>query len=143
MIVGQDEKEAGERALLNFGHTFGHAFEAEARYNGELLHGEAVALGIVAAMNLSKTMGFLNSQEVDRVTRHFKTVGLPINLNFIDKFSDWNVHVLIDHMRHDKKVLKGKMRFILLREIGNSFITSDIMPENVAQILSKSIGGKL
>ena len=143
MIVGQDEREAGERALLNFGHTFGHAFEAEARYNGELLHGEAVALGIVAAMNLSKTMGFLNSQELDRVTRHFKTVGLPINLNFIDKFSDWNVDALIDHMRHDKKVLKGKMRFILLREIGNSFITSDIMPENVAQILSKSIRGKL
>ena len=143
MIVGQDEREAGERALLNFGHTFGHAFEAEARYNGELLHGEAVALGIVAAMNLSKTMGFLNNQELDRVTRHFKTVGLPINLNFIDKFSDWNVDALIDHMRHDKKVLKGKMRFILLREIGNSFITSEIMPESVAQILSKSIGGKL
>ena len=77
------------------------------------------------------------------MTRHFKTVGLTINLNFIDKFSDWNADDLIDHMRHDKKVLKGKLRFILLREIGNSFITSDIMPESVAQILSKSIGGKL
>ena len=143
MVVGQDEREAGERALLNFGHTFGHAFEAEAKYNGDLLHGEAVSLGMVAAMSLSKTMGFLNGQDVDRVISHFKSLELPINLNFSDKFSDWNVDNLIDHMRHDKKVLNGKMRFILLREIGNSFITSDVMPENVSQILTKSLGGKL
>ena len=143
MVVGQDEREAGERALLNFGHTFGHAFEAEAKYNGDLLHGEAVSLGMVAAMSLSKTMGFFNGQDVDRVTSHFKSLGLPINLNFNDKFSDWHVDDLIDHMRHDKKVLNGKMRFILLREIGNSFITSDVMPGNVSQVLTKSLGGKL
>ena len=143
MVVGQDEREAGERALLNFGHTFGHAFEAEAKYNGGLLHGEAVSLGMVAAMSLSKTMGFFNGQDVDRVTSHFKSLGLPINLNFNDKFSDWHVDDLIDHMRHDKKVLNGKMRFILLRAIVNSFITSDVMPENVSQILTKSLGGKL
>ena len=66
-----------------------------------------------------------------------------MNLNFSGKFADWNVDALSDHMRNDKKVLKGKMRFILLREIGNSVITSESMPESVAQFLSKSIGVKL
>jgi 3-dehydroquinate synthase len=142
-IVGHDEKETGERAILNFGHTFGHAFETEAKFNGDLLHGEAVALGMVAALNLSKITGSCNGQEVDRVSFHLKSVGLPVNLSFLDKFSRWNVDTLLKHIDHDKKVLDGKIRFILLKEIGNSYITSEVDPNNVSAIISQSLKGTL
>jgi 3-dehydroquinate synthase len=142
-IVGHDEKETGERAILNFGHTFGHAFEAEAKFNGDLLHGEAVALGMMAALNLSKITGTCNGQEVDRVSSHLKSVGLPVNLSFSDKFSRWNVDTLVKHIGHDKKVLDGKIRFILLKEIGNSYITSEVDPNNVSAVISQSLKGRL
>ncbi|MBT6307591.1 MAG: 3-dehydroquinate synthase [Rhodospirillaceae bacterium] len=142
-IVGDDEKETGERAILNFGHTFGHAFEAEAKFNGDLLHGEAVALGMMAALKLSKITGICNGQEVDRVNFHLQSVGLPVNLRSLDKFSGWNVDALVKHIGHDKKVLDGKIRYILLKEIGNSFITSEVDPNNVSAVISQSLEGRL
>jgi 3-dehydroquinate synthase len=141
-IVAVDERESGNRAILNFGHTFGHALESEAGFNGDLLHGEAVSLGIVMALNLSKIMGFCEGQEVDRVSRHLKSLGLPVNLDSFDGFSNWRVDELINHMMQDKKVLRGKMRFILMREIGKSFITSEVDVAQVREVIGQSFAGK-
>ena len=141
-IVVADERESGNRAILNFGHTFGHALESEAGFNGDLLHGEAVSLGIVMALNLSKIMGFCEGQEVDRVTRHLKLLGLPVNLDSFDAFSNWRVDDLIKHMMQDKKVLRGKMRFILAQEIGRSFITSEVDVDQVREVIGQSFAGE-
>ena len=141
-IVVADERESGNRAILNFGHTFGHALESEAGFNGDLLHGEAVSLGIVMALNLSKIMGFCEGQEVDRVTRHLKLLGLPINLDSFDVFSNWKVDDLMKHMMQDKKVLRGKMRFILAQEIGRSFITSEVDVDQVREVIGQSFAGE-
>jgi 3-dehydroquinate synthase len=141
-IVAADERELGNRAILNFGHTFGHALEAEAGFNGDLLHGEAVSLGMVMALNLSKIMGFCEGQEVDRVSRHLKSLGLPVNLNSFSGFSNWRVDDLIKHMKQDKKVLRGKMRFILVQEIGKSFITSEVDVAQVREVISQSFAGE-
>jgi len=107
-----------------------------------LLHGEAVSLGIVMALNLSKLMGFCEGQEVDRVSRHFKSLGLPVNLNSFDMFSNWRVDNLITHMMQDKKVLKGNMRFILMQGIGKSFITSEVDVAQVREVISQSFAGE-
>jgi 3-dehydroquinate synthase len=141
-IVVADERESGNRAILNFGHTFGHALESEAGFNGDLLHGEAVSLGIVMALNLSKILGFCEGQEVDRVTRHLKSLDLPVNLHSFDGFSNWRVDDLIKHMMQDKKVLRGKMHFILAKEIGKSFITSEVDVAKVREVISQSFAGE-
>ena len=82
-------------------------------------------------------------QEVDRVNFHLQSVGLPVNLRSLDKFSGWNVDALVKHIGHDKKVLDGKIRYILLKEIGNSFITSEVDPNTVSAVISQSLEGRL
>jgi 3-dehydroquinate synthase len=138
-IVAADERETGDRALLNFGHTFGHALEAEAGYAGGVAHGEAVSIGMMLALDLSRRMGLCPGQDVDRARRHFANIGLPMEIAAIAGSRKWSAAALIDHMRHDKKVLAGRMRFILARGIGEAFVTADVDEREVAKILSQSL----
>ncbi len=124
-IVAADEKETGARALLNLGHTFAHALEAEAGYGDTLIHGEAVALGIRLAFDLSVRLGLCAQEDSERVARHFEAVGLPTKL---DDFagSHWTPQTLVAHMAHDKKVYDGKITFVLTRGIGQAFLTTEV-----------------
>jgi 3-dehydroquinate synthase len=138
-VVASDERETGDRALLNFGHTFGHALEAEAGYGGDVLHGEAVSIGMILALELSRRMDLCPGQDVDRVRRHFERVCLPTDIASIAAARKWTADGLIGHMRHDKKVLAGRMRFILARCIGDAFVTADVKESDVAEILTRSL----
>lgn len=135
-IVEADEREAGNRALLNLGHTFAHAFEAEAGYNGSLLHGEAVAAGVGLAFDLSVDLEICAADDAARCKAHLHTVGLPANQADL---SVGNVAAdrLIDHMRHDKKMRNGKMHFILVRAIGDAFVSGDVPPDTVKALLER------
>ena len=133
-IVEADEREAGQRALLNFGHTFAHAFEAEANYDGRLLHGEAVAAGMVVAFALSVRMGLCNQGDLDRVKAHLRGQRLPGDNKELAA-GNAAAERLIAHMQHDKKVLDGKMRFILVKGIGEAFVASDVPLDDVRATL--------
>ncbi len=137
-IVGEDEKESGVRALLNLGHTFGHALEAETGYGDALLHGEAVAIGMVLALKMSVVMGLCPQADMDRVIAHYKTVGLAFCPKSIRK--DWNVDALMEHFTRDKKAEGGKLTFILLRGIGKAFITQEVNVETLRDMLAKAVG---
>ncbi len=130
-IVEQDEKEAGRRALLNLGHTFGHAFEAATGY-GEWLHGEAVAAGLVVAARLSARLGRLGEGEADRITRLLGRFGLPL------KPPERPVGEFVELMGMDKKVMAGKLRFVLLGAIGDAFVTDEVSPADVVAALEES-----
>ena len=134
-VVSQDEKEGNIRALLNLGHTFGHAFEAETGYSEKLLHGEAVALGTIMAFKFSAEQGLCSANDANLVEAHFKKIGLPTNPR--DYLDNWNIDDLIDHMRSDKKVSDGKMVFILARGIGKSFISKDVSETDLRNFLKK------
>jgi 3-dehydroquinate synthase len=137
-IVAQDEREAGRRALLNLGHTFGHALEAETGYGQALLHGEAVAIGSILAFELSARLGHCPRQDVMRVRTHFETVGLPVDIRDISApISDPGA--LLDHMRQDKKVKDGKLRFILVRGIGEAFLTDNVDENAVTDLLETAL----
>jgi 3-dehydroquinate synthase len=133
-IVGQDERESGRRALLNFGHTFGHALEAAVGYDNRLLHGEAVALGMGMAFDLSARLGFCTSQDAVRVRRHFDAIGLPTKLSQVEGVT-WDTVELLGHMAKDKKVQDGKITFVLARGIGRAFTARDIDSADVAAVL--------
>ena len=135
-IVEMDEHETGKRALLNLGHTFAHALEAEAGYNGSLLHGEAVAAGIGLAFDLSVDLGLCEASEAAGCKAHLRANGLPTGLGDL-KSIDIKASQLLDHMKHDKKVQNGKMRFILVRAIGDAFITGDVPPKLVKALLQR------
>jgi 3-dehydroquinate synthetase len=124
-IVARDERESGERALLNLGHTFGHAFEKLNGYGEALLHGEAVAYGMVLAFALSAERDHCSSSDADRVKAHIGAVGLPINMAQIGN-GKFEADALVEAMRQDKKVQAGKMRFILAQKIGHTFIADDV-----------------
>jgi len=124
-IVGADEKEAGLRTLLNLGHTFAHALEAEAGYGDALIHGEAVAIGIRLAFDLSVRLKLCPAEDSDRVARHFDAVGLPVKPGDIAG-SHWTPQTLVGHMTHDKKVRDGKITFILARGIGQAFLSAEV-----------------
>jgi 3-dehydroquinate synthase len=124
-IVARDERETGERALLNLGHTFGHALEAAAGFSGRLLHGEAVALGIALAFAFSAQRGLVSAAEAERVERHLAMVGLPTDISSIPGGAT-SADRLLELMAQDKKVKRGKMTLILARGIGASFIASDV-----------------
>lgn len=126
-VVAADEREGGVRALLNLGHTFGHALEAEAGYGDVLLHGEAVAIGMVMAFDLSARLGLCPREDVDRVRAHLSAVGLPVAPpRLAGKAMD--ADRLIAHMASDKKVQEGKVTFVLSRGIGRAFLTRDVDP---------------
>lgn len=133
-IVGQDERESGLRALLNLGHTFGHVFEAEVGYDGRLLHGEAVALGMVLAFDLSARMKLAPQEDAARLADHLAKVGLPVRLAKLDGV-DWNAERLLAHMAQDKKVKDGKVTFVLARGIGQAFLDRDVPQEAVAGLM--------
>jgi 3-dehydroquinate synthase len=130
-IVARDERESGDRALLNLGHTFGHALEAATGYSQRLIHGEGVALGCVLAFKLSAKLGLVTREDAARVERHFASVGLWTHIAQIPGARPWNDSILA-HMRHDKKAQGGRMTFILARAIGKAFIASDV-PETAVQ----------
>jgi len=134
-LVAADERETGVRALLNLGHTFGHALEAEAGYGGLLLHGEAVAIGMVMAFDLSAQLGLCPADDAARVRRHLAAVGLPTGPQSIPDLL-WDPVRLLDHMDRDKKVLGGRIRFVLARGIGEAFLAPDVAPEAVLDLLS-------
>jgi 3-dehydroquinate synthase len=128
-IVAADERETTDlRALLNLGHTFGHALEAETGFGGELLHGEAVGTGMAMAFDLSARLGLCPQADADRVRRHLGSVGLPMRLRAIggDNRRKWEAARLIEHMRGDKKADGGKLTFILARGIGKAFVTREV-----------------
>jgi 3-dehydroquinate synthase len=139
-IVAQDEREIGERALLNLGHTFGHALEAAAGFSGRLLHGEAIALGITLAFAFSVKRGLLPAAEAERVERHLALVGLPTNVSFIPGGVP-RADRLMDLMAQDKKVKHGKLTFILARGIGASFIASNVEAAEVRAFLDEKLAG--
>ncbi len=133
-IVAQDEREAGLRALLNLGHTFGHALEAETGYSDALLHGEGVAIGMVLAFELSTQLGLCPAKDTDEVRRHLASIGLPTTPGQA-LGNTWSNDNLLAHMAKDKKVADGKMTFILARGIGKSFLSQDISRGDLITLL--------
>ncbi len=135
-VVGDDEREekpSDGRALLNLGHTFGHALEAEYGYTGGLLHGEAVAVGLGLAFRLSARLGLCTDEEAARVVAHVGSVGLPAELRMLNR--RFSAATLIGHMRRDKKVRDGALIFVLARGIGQAFTARDVDPESVTELL--------
>lgn len=127
-VVADDEKEQGARALLNFGHTFGHAIESGLGY-GQWLHGEAVAAGMAIATRVSERMGLVDRSAVERTIRLLKQARLPV------QGPAFGVERYLELMGHDKKVEGGKIRYILLRRIGEAFISSQVPAETLAIVL--------
>ncbi|MBC7831019.1 MAG: 3-dehydroquinate synthase, partial [Hyphomicrobium sp.] len=124
-IVGRDETEQGERALLNLGHTFGHAFEAWCGYSDRLLHGEAIAIGMAIAFRFSASLGYCDAAAADRAAAHFRAVGLPTRIGEIPGDKP-GVEATMKLMAQDKKVRGGKLTFILARGVGEAFIARDV-----------------
>jgi 3-dehydroquinate synthase len=132
--VAADEREtSGRRALLNLGHTFGHALEAETGFSDRLLHGEAVAAGMALAFRFSAAKGFCPAEDVERVTRHLRAVGLPVGLADARIAADGGT--LVAHMLHDKKMAGGRLPFILARGIGQSYLDQNVVLDDVAVFL--------
>jgi 3-dehydroquinate synthase len=134
-IVARDERETGDRALLNLGHTFGHALEAATGFSQTLIHGEGVAIGMALAFKLSVKLGLCPGQDADRFIRHLKAVGLPAAIADIPG-PRASVDELVGHMAHDKKVADGKLTFILLRALGQAFVTRDVPLDAVKTVLT-------
>ncbi len=132
-VVAADEKETGERALLNFGHTFGHAIETGFGY-GKFLHGEAVAIGAMMAAELSCALGLLQKEDVQKIEDLFTRAQLPVFAPYKDNFS---VEDFVNLMAHDKKVEEGKLRLILLQKIGQAFIQKDVSTERIKEAIAK------
>jgi shikimate kinase/3-dehydroquinate synthase len=137
-IVGRDERESGERALLNLGHTFGHAFEAAAGYSDRLLHGEAVAIGMALAFGYSARQGLIGAADVERVMRHLQAVGLPSRISEL-KGPVPDADRLMELIGQDKKVKRGKLTFILVRRIGEAFVAPDVDPADVRAYLAEKL----
>ncbi len=132
-IVAADEKEQNIRALLNFGHTFAHAFEAETGYSETLLHGEAVAIGMVLAFATSVKLGICPEQDFKRAKYHLQNAGLPVSPLSIRK--DWDINALMSHFSRDKKAVSGKLTFVLSHGIGKAFIQNNVDEDTIRQIL--------
>ena len=132
-IVGRDEREQGERALLNLGHTFGHALESVTAYRS-YLHGEAVGAGLLMAAAMSRECGFLKVEELERVGRLLERAGLPAHIETVAPAA------ALEHMRIDKKVKEGRMRLVLLRGIGDAFVTADYPEGALMRTLETYLG---
>jgi 3-dehydroquinate synthase len=135
-VVAIDERETGERQLLNFGHTFGHALEAETGFGDALLHGEAVALGMRLAFDLSTKLGLCPKDSVARVRRHYAAVGLPVSLGQIANGRRFAPPALLQHMGKDKKVRDGRITLILAHDIGDAFISRDVERTTIEAFLA-------
>jgi 3-dehydroquinate synthase len=131
-VVAADERESGQRALLNLGHTFGHAIEAGMGY-GNWLHGEAVAAGTLLAAELSRRMGLITEADVTRIEALFRRAGLPT------KAPPLGVEVYLEYMGVDKKVEGGRMRFVLLHRLGEAFVTAEVPHELLRATLAEAV----
>ena len=136
-IVVKDETEQGDRALLNLGHTFGHALESATGYSNRLLHGEGVAIGCVLAFELSARLGFCSQAAPSRVRSHFREMGMKTDIGDIEG-SPLVAVELLSIMAQDKKVVDGKLNFVLVKDVGKSFITSDIDEAAILAVLNDS-----
>ncbi len=141
-IVMRDETEQGDRALLNLGHTFCHALEAATGYSDRLLHGEGVAVGCALAFELSARLGLCSQEDPSRVRAHLRAMGMKTDIADIDGDLP-DADALLDLMGQDKKVVDGKLRFILARGIGQAFVTSDVPKDVVRAVLSDALDAKL
>lgn len=133
-IVVRDERESGVRALLNFGHTFGHALEAATGFSDRLKHGEGVGIGMALAYRLSVKLGLCPKKDADRFIQHMKSVGLPVEISDIPGPRP-DAETLVAHMHHDKKVRDGKINFVLARCIGEAFVTAEVPMDAVRDVL--------
>jgi 3-dehydroquinate synthase len=135
-IVARDEQESGERALLNLGHTFGHALEAATNFSGALLHGEAVAIGMVLAFQLSERLGLAPASDTQRLARHLASAGLPTSIPAIagDRSA---TERLLEFLQRDKKAEGGRLKFVLVRGLGHAFVSSGVPPDTVTAVLSE------
>jgi 3-dehydroquinate synthase len=140
-IVARDEREAGDRALLNLGHTFGHALEAAAGFSDRLLHGEAVALGMALAAEFSVRLGVLAPEHAVRAARHLSSVGLPVRFTEVAGGVP-DADRLMELMSQDKKVRRGKLTFVLLRDIGAAYISHDVDPALLRAFLVAKLSGQ-
>jgi 3-dehydroquinate synthase len=138
-IVAADEKESGVRALLNLGHTFGHALEAEMGYGEELLHGEAVAIGMVLAFELSVRLGHCPAADAKRVRAHLDAVGLPTRPPRKSARGPVTAAALIAHMGQDKKMKDGAVTFVLARRIGDAFLSRDVSADALEATLTAAL----
>jgi len=136
-IVAEDERESGTRALLNLGHTFGHAFEADCGYGAQLLHGEAVAVGMVLAFDLSARLGMCPREDAARVRSHLAGRGLPVSPREIGRSFD--VDALLRHMAQDKKVKAGRLTFVLAYGIGKAVLSREVAEADVRAVLKASL----
>jgi 3-dehydroquinate synthase len=143
-IVSRDERENGERALLNLGHTFGHALEAATGFSDRLFHGEGVSVGMVLAAEFSAQLGMIPQGDAARVERHLASVGLPTHLQDIAGFAQEGLadaDALMALMAQDKKVKRGKLTFILLQAIGRAVVANDVEPALVRDFLQQKLSG--
>jgi 3-dehydroquinate synthase len=143
-IVTRDERETGDRALLNLGHTFGHALEAATGFSDRLFHGEGVAIGMVLAAQFSASLGMIPASDAARIERHLAEAGLPTHLHDIAGFAQEGLadaDTLMALMAQDKKVRRGKLTFILLEAIGRAVIAKDVEPSPVRDFLAKKLAG--
>jgi 3-dehydroquinate synthase len=144
VIVSRDERENGERALLNLGHTFGHALEAATGFSDRLFHGEGVSVGMVLAAEFSARLGMISEAEAARVERHLASVGLPTHLQDIAGFAQeglGDADALMALMAQDKKVKRGRLTFILLQAIGRAVVANDVEPALVRDFLQQKLSG--
>ena len=140
-IVTRDEFEAGERALLNLGHTFGHALEGIAQYKSEILvHGEGVAIGMVLAHAFSARMNQSSTDDTRRITKYLSDVGLPVDISYL-KGHVKNADQMMDFIAQDKKVTRGDLTFILTHGIGKAFVSKNVPASEVHAFLSETLGG--
>ena len=137
-IVARDEHETGDRALLNLGHTFGHALEAWTGYSDRMLHGEGVAIGMCLAFRFSEELGLCAKGTAERVAAHLSAVGLPTRISDSPGGTADVAH-LVRLMEQDKKVQGGKLTFILVRGVGEAFIARDVEKEKVTGFLARLI----
>jgi 3-dehydroquinate synthase len=143
-IVSRDERENGERALLNLGHTFGHALEAATGFSDRLFHGEGVSVGMVLAAEFSAQLGMISAADAARVERHLASVGLPTHLQDIAGFAQEGLKdadALMALMAQDKKVKRGKLTFILLQAVGRAVVANDVEPALVRDFLQQKLSG--
>ena len=137
-IVERDETEEGERALLNLGHTFCHALEKATGFGDRLLHGEGVAIGCSLAFELSQRLGLCSQEAPSRVRAHLKAMGMKTDLS--DIAGDLpSAEALVTLMGQDKKVVDGRLRFILARGIGEAYVAEDVPPATVVQLLQDAL----
>jgi 3-dehydroquinate synthase len=140
-IVVRDETEQGDRALLNLGHTFCHALEAATGYSDRLLHGEGVAIGCALAFQLSADLGHCSQEDPSRVRAHLRAMGMKTDLADIPGDLP-DADALLDLMGQDKKVIDGQLRFVLARDIGDAFVTSDVPRDTVRNLLSRALAAR-